>query len=573
MKPFRYFLGIVFTAVVFLLAGCSGNPQGSQNRADGPQGRYIEADITPLPLTTAQSYPEPSALRAHADGSLDYLVWQDDKSGVTELCHYRSLDCGDNWETVDTGWIRKIYEWSDSATSGWHFSEMSAFSEMDMDEEGNIYCAVSQENRWGLYKIAPDGNIVKLAQDSVSSQWKDGVEDLRVTEGGNIGVLTFAEESPGMLYDAAFTELARAKWGLIPTAFTDDTIIQEEFRELFFYGARSGSLPLPSQGERGHFSSLEAAAGGGVFIADRYGVHYLGKGASLFETVMQGAHYAYGDPNVEIVLLRSRPGSDDLYMVLDSSRGKKLYRYAFDPSVPMKPETQIEIFSMEEIAAVQGAVVAYQQTDFSVTAHYQVGLAKDWPLTREKVEKSLEDAFRTGKGPDVLILDGLDWRRYVENGWLAAIDSDIPGCMENVTGSLRADGAAYGVPTRFWLWIEVQMPGSKPYLQKITGPTGLAYTLEALKETKQAASLETVPGYLEPSMIVGINAASTKREQAEAFLETMLSPDIQSGQYPGGFPVREEAFVPYLQHGYENTLTSWEETFLELVKRLKAVVQ
>lgn len=71
---------------------------------------------------------------------------------------------------------------------------------------------------------------------------------------------------------------------------------------------------------------------------------------------------------------------------------------------------------------------------------------------------SAEDALRTlntelvaGKGPDVLILDGMPLQSFIDKGVLAELSQVISadGLIPQVVDPMRTDGKLYAVPTRF----------------------------------------------------------------------------------------------------------------------------
>lgn len=559
MKRMKRWAALLFAAV-FLLSGCDKGDTASETTSSaptGPTGRYVEAEITPPDAVKAQSVRS-AALRVRPDGTLDYLVSQEDASGDSGIRHYHSPDGGNNWESMETDWLGDVL-----TQCGFPERDQGAFfPAMEIDEEGNIYCA-SWDTDYNprFFKKSPGSAVteypIDLGQEKIFR-----VDRLRVTEGGHLGLILWGEKDRAVLLDGKQTLQSTEIPLMCEAAFSEDEIVIADM-ELTFYskdGKKTMRLPHADMD-----MALECA-GGTVFAASRDGVDCLEQGSALFETFLHGSQYTFSDPNNTIALLRCNPADRTFYMAVDTGGTERLFRYAFDPNMPIKPDQQLDVFSMEDSPSIRGAIVRFQREHPMAAVNYQVGA--DSPMEPCEVETALRQALDAGEGPDVLLLDGLDLGTYAK--WLGPLETEIPGSFRNITSAFQSVGA---LPARFQLWLDVESEGIIPYRQRITGVEGLDYTLSGFQEEQGAVDLAALHGYFLPSAVLGISGASGQRELAEAFVMEMLSDSVQAEDYGEGFPVIEAQFRSWITEDYRERFKGLEDGLVSLCERLEQIEQ
>lgn len=582
MKKTGKLVCILISAVI-TLCGCGpgtapSNPEGSaavsmEEPQGQPMGRYVETEITPPGAAEAET-ARSCALRAYAGGKIDYITWQAEFTGDCGTHHYRSPDGGATWEEVKIPWLEKIL-------SQCGITEIDRFSPaMDFDAQGNLYCGLrDREDKLRLFRVSAAGEIAEIPMEG----WKDengkffSVDALRITEQGGIGVRIFTDsmDAAALYRDGKPVVLVNETLPEAAVAFTDGQVAVAD-KKLTFHG-KNGPVSELSLPHTGYELAAEVCADGTTFIGTHEGVDCLEKGASLFQTILQGSLYTFGKPKSAITMLRCLPEDESLFMALEEGGGKtsatteRLYHYTFDPQMPLKPETQLDIFSMEENGVIRAASLEFQRENPNVAVNYQVGLTEDSPMDREAVEAALEEALSTGRGPDVLLLDGLDWKAYAEKGWLAALEPDVPGTFENVRSVCRTD-ALYALPTRFVLYLDMEVTGLEPYRQKITGIEGLGYALDGLAEDQgHKPDPAQMKGGFIPAAMIGVTAAGERREMADAFVKAMLSEAAQAESYGDGFPILKTQFIAWLKRDYSERFAGMEDALGALCERLEPV--
>jgi len=166
---------------------------------------------------------------------------------------------------------------------------------------------------------------------------------------------------------------------------------------------------------------------------------------------------------------------------LTGGEGTQLLRFFFDESLPAEPDTTLNIFSLNDSTTVRLAIGAFQRKNPNVRVRLEVGLEDGDAATTEDVVRALNTQLIAGKGPDILILDGLPIQSYIEKGvllditMLAAELTASENLMQNLTGAYARDGKVYGLPALFGL---PAMVGDKEFLTYFTSLHDLAQTVE-----------------------------------------------------------------------------------------------
>lgn len=516
---------------VLTLGGCSAsvNPGGSGSTSPPiPMGRYVETEITPPLPPEATRDGVPMAIAPHADGTVDcflqvYVPTESEEIAETpQLVHYRSPDGGNTWEPQDTGWVAKAAALCGLPESGAAGGPVVRNITM---ADGVIYCTVPDGDFVSrLLKIEPGGEITEIPV----SGWRDLSQPV---------LLAAAREGVGVLFEEGNAALYHNKNGIEvlsapadygyryrparqPAAFMEDQIGLLMESELLLCGQgipKAYDLPQKSGG------MALCSDGQAYYVASHEGVIRLGHGMSSFEPMMTGSLYQYSDPNRDIECLSYQPETDTFYMALrPGSLGEKrqIYRYAYDPQTPRKPERRLSVLSLENSGTVRRAALDFQTENPSVSVDYRYFQPEGQALTPDAIrayEQALSDS-----PPDVMILDGLDVEKYTESGTLAPLTLPDP---ERYFPMVRAYGAAlYAVPTRF----RVLQGGSS-----IGGWNGL-------EEAAMGGTFPPETGFA-PAVVAAVNTGG-QQEMAAEFVLSMLSDPVQQADYGDGLPLSISAF-------------------------------
>lgn len=226
---------------------------------------------------------------------------------------------------------------------------------------------------------------------------------------------------------------------------------------------------------------LLGAQEGIVYLACSDGLFRHVLGGSAMEQLIEGSFSTLGDPSVGIcgfLLLEN-----DEFLLLGT--GTELIRFTFDPDEPTIPQKQLKIYSLEESSRLRQAISAYQKQYPDVYVSCEIGIAKGSAVTRMDALKNLNLALMGGNGPDVILLDGIDWTPYAEKGLLqdlSGILEELSGedaVFENMTGAYRTADGTFVIPAGFQLPL---LLGKTEDIDSVTDLETLAALTERLSE-------------------------------------------------------------------------------------------
>lgn len=186
---------------------------------------------------------------------------------------------------------------------------------------------------------------------------------------------------------------------------------------------------------------------GNYYYTSQDGIYRLVSGGTLAELVVDDAGTMLtGEDTVPMGLALCPDGS--FLMITGDSR---VYRYYWDADAPAEESTAaLTVWSLENNDTVRAAIEVYEQQNPGLTVTYQVAM-EDGATTREDVLSALNTALLAGSGPDVLILDGLDWQAYRDKGLLADLSEwvDLSALQSNLVDPFREQEGVFVLPARF----------------------------------------------------------------------------------------------------------------------------
>ena len=197
---------------------------------------------------------------------------------------------------------------------------------------------------------------------------------------------------------------------------------------------------------------LAFAPDGSLFLCDATGIYRHTATGTLWERVVDGSVTSIGLPSFFCGgLIVSNDGADEIYVIGNGM----LLKYTFDKNATSTASEKLTIFSLYENDTVQQAVVAFNRAQSDVMVDYTVAMKQNTGGTEQDYIKALNTELLAGKGPDIIILDGLPIESYIEKGVLTDISAVVDGA-EAVLPNIRAasasgDGKLYAMPTRMEL--------------------------------------------------------------------------------------------------------------------------
>lgn len=451
------------------LAGCGEEKEDQDIIADADSetqenqtamGRYLEEDV-PLP----EDCMAIDAVQLLDDGSLALLY----KNPDYLACFTKSADKGQTWQ--DSVFVADLM--------GLPYDESGdSIMEIAAAKDGGVFAAVYVSNEEGgsddfhmeYYYCSPDGAASKLdIQDIVNSTM---ITACQFGNNGNIFLLSLGngikELNPkdGTLVHG-FEDGGSVQFmglsGKILSVVIDQTV--------HYYDTETGKPletgePLTQQ-ITSNESNLEMTSSSSVpilflsgdeddsiFYLDHNGLYRYSFGGSVAEQVIDGALNSIGSPSTGFTSA-VRDGDSFYISSSDFSSGDlkgKLCRYVYSKDTPTVPDTELKVYSLEDNSFIRQAAAVFQKKYPDIYLNLETGMSGDDAVTTTDALKTLNTEIMAGKGPDIMILDGIPSDTYIEKGMLEDLSGLFKetGLLENIeTAYTQDDGSIYAMPVQF----------------------------------------------------------------------------------------------------------------------------
>ena len=431
-----------------LIAGGCGADEVTVNK-EIPMGRYIEEDLTIEGLNTMEA--NPLALLKTKEGKLQFYVY-------------------DN--------AFKIYEKDDLGQ--WHIKQsewLEAFNKIDMfsiqyvtnDNNGNLYIFYGgkdgEDSRTFVAKIEENElEIIKI-------DWQDG-RSYKIPNSVTVlddGDMIIADHRGIERYSLANGNFIRSYEGL-PTSFIvmNHKLYQigSEQNSVEIYDIDTGvldrSIPCENVDSQTKFVVGEDE---GFYLVGDFGVKHLNKDGTMWELVVDGNLTSFSMPSY--ILVQAQVIDNQIFIGFTKNAGGMiLKKYAYSKTIPTLPTTEIIAYTLKENATLRQIVAQYQNSHPDIRVTVQVGLEQNSTLTEYDAIKTLNTELMAGKGPDLILLDGLNADTYLEKGILADLsdwasqNEVLSECLENIVSAYQIEDKLYALPVHFtapMLWGEEEV--------------------------------------------------------------------------------------------------------------------
>lgn len=468
----RYTAAALCMAIALALTACGTKPaeiasSGAQavTASESQMGRWVESQVD---LGEQEIAGGPALLD---DGTLVLYVYEQDEDiqEVGTLNRMISTDNGETWSVEDTGWdeqveglVGHVWTGTDGAVclssvelgedgqgrSGYHLylqKPGSALEPLDIEEMDTVYDAVFyQDSLFLLHQSYSENGVSSFVTDY----------DME-TAGTNTVPLD---------------ETASYGGGVQPAVIGD--------KLLYLYYAEN-SMPLMEFDPQGGTStqvldSLDEAISPGALVGDsdgalyfpaQDGIYRLAPGGTLPEQVVPGEGTSLSvATNYPMNICRAANG-DFLVTLFGDNSTQSVYRYHYDETLPTHAETTLTIWSLQDSATARAAINEYKQAHPEVDVTFTVAAsdsAQDETTARNDALTQLNTQLLAGEGPDLLILDGVQYENYAEKGMLADLSDVLPlaDLQNNLTDPFVVDGKVYVMPARFNVPVVIGDEGS-----------------------------------------------------------------------------------------------------------------
>lgn len=332
----------------------------------------------------------------------------------------------------------------------------------DYDAEKNL---VVLDEEGSLFKLSSDGTCQKAFDtqgESVNYFYITGNTLVAVNDNG---VLLFDASDGKMIGSEDVLDGFIAKNPLLASADTNSGLPM-----VFAEGAGDGP--------------------GSLFFANEEGIFHFQRGGSVAEQLVDGSLVSLGSGNI-IFQGMAVIDIENFIIAAGTSAGCKLFMYSYDKKAKPAPDKEITVYALDESVFLRKAVSLFQKKNPDIHVNLDTGLSGNDGVTLEDALSVLSTNILAGKGPDVLILDGMLLDSYIEKGVLADI-SDIveeidkkEGIFPNIKKCSQKDGKIYAMPVRFLIPISEGRGAAAKAGESLST---LAKTVKQLKKKKPSVN-------------------------------------------------------------------------------------
>lgn len=416
-------------------------------------GRYVEQTVE-LPQLSEEKEENIFGMIDSKDGKILYTF--EKKSKVYNTWYHQT----------DQTWVKEESVWlNDIMRSGKNIF----LREIKMSQREEIYA-------WYM----DDGYQAHIVKTSDEKTWEEvAIQDLldianlpngfAVTGDGDIAVSYMGGEMMGyiVLYKGTEgSELRRFKAGDIPSdnisnmldAKDNKLVTVSEEDGLVVYDTNTGEIVdefSVDLTEDYMYGMVKIGADNDYYYLNPQGLHHLQSGGSIIETLIDGSLNSLGIVGMSYLSFLIGD-AQDYEILLGDGNSYELNHYIYDATVAAIPEIQLTVYGLTENASVSRAIGTFQKENTDVQIVYYTAQSEEGAVTIGDSIRSLNTELLSGKGADILLLDGLPVESYMEKGVLADISDVVKHMAEsgeliaNVIKGYEDDkDGVFGVPVRF----------------------------------------------------------------------------------------------------------------------------
>jgi hypothetical protein len=446
-----------------VLSGCGGKNSATTNSNGVAMGRYVESEVG-LPDKIVNK--EESLCKMETNEAGDLVIY-----GFGEDLEKYTYKGNGKWECETLNIGDKILA---ECGEGCDISDIQTKDNGDMYLGINLYSEA--ENRPVLLKIDSSKALTSIPiegwdkyEQMDNYKYYPTVIKLAVLSDGR---LLIGDEKGISLFDVdgkKIRDYGEAVGNVIVVQDDDSFMtVNSNGSEFFTYDIESGELKsevatTDSQTTNNNVvTSYETSSvdvfqdkQGKIYLLNRNGVHTLADGGSIWETIIDGTLNSMSRQDQNFFDF-TRTG-DKFYLISMGSSTRELLEYSYDENITSVPTNELSVYSLYNNATIRQAMVSFQQSHPDVKVNYRVAIGNEETGALDTTDyiKTLNTELLAGKGADIIILDGLDTKTYIEKGVLADI-SDIINPMEennellsNIADAYKQEsGKIYSIPSK-----------------------------------------------------------------------------------------------------------------------------
>ena len=468
---------LILAAVTVMAAGCGPKPGGAEaggadaptadnggagDNSDVPRGRYVEQELA-FPFDPSTEMME--AMMLSPEGDLLVLTYNQEMENRI----YRMEDTG---------------EWNMDEALTASIPEGSMLLKMNGTKDAAYYYLTQGEERY-IGKMAWGSQKMERLADPAFE--KDGIYNISDFLAADSGAVLFSlMDGKTVVWkpeDGVSLQLyQKNRNSTLNTSSTlvGDTYITAGDLGFLAYDMETGKEleTIPYQtGDSDAEGSLAAGEGDDIYLCNAAGIHHMALGGTMWETIVDGSLNSLSLPGIRISKMCVGK-NNDFFVWYEKDENPVLAHYVYDPDTISVPTSTLTVYGLDlsEKYLIRQGAIRFQMENPDIRVEVIDGRKQMEGMMDADIIRSLNEELLTGAGADVLVLDGLPGKSYIEKGILEDMSELLAPFTEsgeiyrNLTGHFRrSDGSVYEVPVRVLFPVVYGEAGSRQARQGASG--------------------------------------------------------------------------------------------------------
>ena len=483
---------LILAAVTVMAAGCGPKPGGAEaggadaptadnggtgDNSDVPRGRYVEQELA-FPFDPSTEMME--AMMLSPEGDLLVLTYNQEMENRI----YRMEDTG---------------EWNMDEALTASIPEGSMLLKMNGTKDAAYYYLTQGEERY-IGKMAWGSQKMERLADPAFE--KDGIYNISDFLAADSGAVLFSlMDGKTVVWkpeDGGSLQLyQKNRNSTLNTSSTlvGDTYITAGDLGFLAYDMETGKEleTIPYQtGDSDAEGSLAAGEGDDIYLCNAAGIHHMALGGTMWETIVDGSLNSLSLPGIRISKMCVGK-NNDFFVWYEKDENPVLAHYVYDPDIISVPTSTLTVYGLDlsEKYLIRQGAIRFQMENPDIRVEVIDGRKQMEGMMDADIIRSLNEELLTGTGADVLVLDGLPGKSYIEKGILEDMSELLAPFTEsgeiyrNLTGHFRrSDGSVYEVPVRVLF----------PVVYGEAGATASLSSLQAYLEYQESPGAGSISG-------------------------------------------------------------------------------
>ena len=483
---------LILAAVTVMAAGCGPKPGGTEaggadaptadnggagDNSDVPRGRYVEQELA-FPFDPSTEMME--AMMLSPEGDLLVLTYNQEMENRI----YRMEVTG---------------EWNMDEALTASIPEGSMLLKMNGTKDAAYYYLTQGEERY-IGKMAWDSQKMERLADPAFE--KDGIYNISDFLAADSGAVLFSlMDGKTVVWkpeDGVSLQLyQKNRNSTLNTSSTlvGDTYITAGDLGFLAYDMETGKEleTIPYQtGDSDAEGSLAAGEGDDIYLCNAAGIHHMALGGTMWETIVDGSLNSLSLPGIRISKMCVGK-NNDFFVWYEKDENPVLAHYVYDPDTISVPTSTLTVYGLDlsEKYLIRQGAIRFQMENPDIRVEVIDGRKQMEGMMDADIIRSLNEELLTGAGADVLVLDGLPGKSYIEKGILEDMSELLAPFTEsgeiyrNLTGHFRrSDGSVYEVPVRVLF----------PVVYGEAGATASLSSLQAYLEYQESPGAGSISG-------------------------------------------------------------------------------